>query len=255
MSGLHLDAGRRARVVFVIEPGLGQRLAENQPAAELYGLVGHLVGRRAGTAVPALLGMPPSATEDDLKSLGAAAASSGSVALCHVVGVTPEAPSLEAACGGVEPERSLAIGPADLAAAWQELTTASEHAPLAAVSVGTPHFSSAEFGRLDALLGGRRVHADIAFYASTGRDVLEGIEPTGLPDRLRASGVTLVTDTCTYITPILQDAAGPVMTDSGKWAWYAPSNLGFDVALGSLEDCVRSAAAGVVTRDEALWTG
>ena len=45
------------------------------------------------------------------------------------------------------------------------------------------------------------------------------------------------------------------MTDSGKWAWYAPSNLGVDVAFGSLEDCVRSAAAGVVTRDEAIWAG
>jgi predicted aconitase len=43
------------------------------------------------------------------------------------------------------------------------------------------------------------------------------------------------------------------MTDSGKWAWYAPSNLGVDVAIGSTEDCVRSAAVGRVTRDDALW--
>jgi predicted aconitase len=64
-----------------------------------------------------------------------------------------------------------------------------------------------------------------------------------------------VTDTCTYITPVLRDIAAPVMTDSGKWAWYAPSNLGVEVALGSLEDCVRSAAAGIVIRDGALWEG
>ena len=63
-----------------------------------------------------------------------------------------------------------------------------------------------------------------------------------------------MTDTCTYITPVMRVTA-PVMTDSGKWAWYAPSNLGVDVALGSLEDCVRSAAAGVVIRDEAPWAG
>jgi hypothetical protein len=67
--------------------------------------------------------------------------------------------------------------------------------------------------------------------------------------------VTLVTDTCTYITPVLRDLAGPVMTDSGKWAWYAPSNLGVEVALGSLEECMRSAAAGQVIRDDALWNG
>jgi predicted aconitase len=54
---------------------------------------------------------------------------------------------------------------------------------------------------------------------------------------------------------VLPSVTGPVMTDSGKWAWYAPSNLGVDVVLGNLQDCVRSAAAGVVTRDEALWAG
>jgi hypothetical protein len=74
-----------------------------------------------------------------------------------------------------------------------------------------------------------------------------------LADDLADAGVTIVTDTCTYITPILHEVRGPVMTDSGKWAWYAPSNLGFEVALGSLEDCVRSAAAGVLTRDERPW--
>jgi len=63
----------------------------------------------------------------------------------------------------------------------------------------------------------------------------------------------VVTDTCTYITPILHDVAGPVMTDSAKWAWYAPGNLGFDVVFGSLEECVRSARSGRVERDEGLW--
>ena len=64
-----------------------------------------------------------------------------------------------------------------------------------------------------------------------------------------------MTDTCTYITPVLREITGSVMTDSGKWAWYAPSNLGVDVALGSLEDCVRSAAAGRVVRDDRHWSG
>ena len=41
-------------------------------------------------------------SEDDLKALGAAAASSGAVALFHVVGRTPEAPDLETACGGLD---------------------------------------------------------------------------------------------------------------------------------------------------------
>ena len=74
-----------------------------------------------------------------------------------------------------------------------------------------------------------------------------------MADDLADSGVTIVTDTCTYITPILHEVAGPVMTDSGKWAWYAPSSLGFEVALGGLEDCVRSAAAGIFIRGDHGW--
>ena len=62
-----------------------------------------------------------------------------------------------------------------------------------------------------------------------------------------------MTDTCTYITPILHDIEGPVMTNSAKWAWYAPSNLGFDVVFGSMDECVRSASLGRVWRDPGLW--
>lgn len=66
--------------------------------------------------------------------------------------------------------------------------------------------------------------------------------------RLLAKGVTPVVDTCTYITPILQDAVGAVMANSGKWAHYAPSNLGVEVAFGEMEACVASALAGRVIR-------
>ena len=93
----------------------------------------------------------------------------------------------------------------------------------------------------------------VPFYVNTGRAQLAGVG--SVADALADAGVTVVTDTCTYITPVMHDLAGPVMTDSGKWAWYAPSNLGFEVAIGSLEECVRSAAAGRVVRDETIWGG
>ena len=57
-----------------------------------------------------------------------------------------------------------------------------------------------------------------------------------------------VADTCTYITPILERLDGVVMTNSGKWAHYAPGNLGVEVAFGEMEDCIASAALGRVTR-------
>ena len=67
------------------------------------------------------------------------------------------------------------------------------------------------------------------------------------------AGVTVVTDTCTYFTPIIQDVTGTAMTDSAKWAYYAPGNLGLEVVFGSTEDCVESAIVGRVVRDEGIW--
>ncbi len=55
-------------------------------------------------------------------------------------------------------------------------------------------------------------------------------------------------DTCTYVTAILKRLDGVVMTNSGKWAYYAPGNIGVQVAFGEIEDCIVSAAAGRVVR-------
>ena len=72
-----------------------------------------------------------------------------------------------------------------------------------------------------------------------------------MPNSKRAAGVTvwrrlgftLVVDTCTYVTAVMRDFDGPVMTNSGKWAHYAPGNLGIDVAFGTLAECIASAAS------------
>jgi predicted aconitase len=45
-----------------------------------------------------------------------------------------------------------------------------------------------------------------------------------------------------------------VVTNSGKWAWYAPGNLGFDVAFATLEECIDSAEAGRLVRDLEAWS-
>jgi predicted aconitase len=55
-------------------------------------------------------------------------------------------------------------------------------------------------------------------------------------------------DTCVYVTTLMRVDAGAVMTNSGKCAYYAPSNLGVEVAYGSLAECVASARAGKVVR-------
>ena len=244
-AGLHLDRQRLARTVFRIAPVPDALLADEAA----YAAIGHIVGLRTGTAVPAIVGLPPTSTEDHLKALGAAAASSGAVAMFHAVGVTPEAPTLSAATGGLEPTLDVTLGPGDLRAARDELSTIGEGSTIGCVSLGTPHCSAAELTRLAGLVAGRRLA--VPCYVNVGRDVVSraGSDAATLED----AGVTIVTDTCTYITPIIERAATPVVTNSGKWAWYAPGNLGFDVAFATLEECVDSAVAGHLVRDRGAW--
>jgi len=244
-AGLHLDGERLAATVFRVG-ALPETLLADEAA---YAAIGHLVGRRTGTAVPAIVGLPSTTTEDHLKALGAAAASSGAVAMFHAVGVTPEAPTLEAASGGTEPQLDVGVGLEDLRAARDELSTVPVGAAVGSVSLGTPHCSAAELRRLAELVEGRRLA--VPCYVNTGRDVIA--EAPHVADALQASGVTIVTDTCTYITPIIERADTPVVTNSGKWAWYAPGNLGFDVAFATLEECIDSAVTGRLVRDRKVW--
>jgi len=248
-AGLHLDSERRGTVLFRLVDIPDTLLYEDV----FYPVLGHLIGLRCGNGVPIIDGLPESTTEDQLKALGAAGASSGSVALFHALGVTPEASSLAAVTQGGD-FSIVDVTPMDIAAARDQLTTRAD-LPLRAVALGTPHLSVDGFGQLVSLLLGVSIHDSIEFYVSTARETLEAVERRGWLSILERAGVTLVTDTCTYITPIIKRIDGAVMTDSGKWAWYAPGNIGVDVVFGSMAECVRSAEAGRIVRDPGLWHG
>ncbi len=233
--GLHLKGNRRARLVFEIS-------APGDDAERMAIAMGDIIGTRAGNAIAAIVGLPRTTTEDDLKALGAIAASSGGVAMFHAVGLTPEAKTLDEALQGQRPDATIVITRDDIAASIARLSTVMAGTPLTAVSLGTPHFSQAEFERLMPLI--RATPPRIPVYVNTNRHTLEALEQRGWGAELARLGVTLVADTCTYVTAIMRELDGAVMTNSGKWAWYAPGNLGVEVAFGTLAECVVSAATG-----------
>jgi predicted aconitase len=235
-AGLHRDEHRVAEVVFELSGLPGAALASDMLAP----LVGHHVGGRCGDLVPAIVGLPADTDEDDLKALGAAAASSGAVALFHAVGITPEAPTLEAALGGSPPHRVEQVSLADLEAARSDLSRTTG-GRLSAVAVGTPHASPRELRRLAGLLDGSHVSPAVKLYVSTHRAALEAA-PEAVAAIEGAGGIVVV-DTCTYFAPIIEPG-GVVLTNSAKWAYYAPANLGVEVAFGSWADCARSAIRG-----------
>jgi predicted aconitase len=190
--------------------------------------------------------------EDQLKALGAAAASSGSVALFHIVGVTPEAPTLEAAFQGHTPTETIDIDMQQLRDARDELTTANGE-KLDMVVLGSPHFSLAEFKQLASLLGGQHCHSGVQFLVTSSRAMSMLAQQAGVLQPLIDFGGKLTVDTCILATPMLPASIKVLMTNSGKYAYYAPGLLNAQVVYGSLADCVRSAVSGCVVRDELLW--
>lgn len=246
--GLHLAENRAAGVVLRLA-GIPSAL---QAADEFYPVLGYVTGRLAGERVPVIDGLQAAPTKDQLKALCAAAASSGAVALCHIVGVTPEAPTLEAACQGRVPAEHHVVEMAGLRRAAAALTTAGR-GDLDLVALGCPHFSLDEFRRLAPLLAGRKRNGRTRFLVTTGRIVAELAERAGLLDPLRDFGGEVTLDTCILTTPMLPPDVRSLMTNSAKYAYYAPGMLNTAVTYGSLSDCVRSAVAGVVVRDRSLW--
>jgi cis-L-3-hydroxyproline dehydratase len=249
-------------------PAVGLHLAENragqlrlrladvplrvQQDDEFYPVLGHLIGKLAGDRIPVVEGIEARPEEDQLKALCAALASSGAVALIHLVGVTPEAPTLDAAFQGRPPQDAIEIAMDELRAARRELTTAvGERLDL--VALGSPHFSLAEFKKLAPLLGGKRRHPDVRFLVTSSRMMRHLAEQAGCLDALREFGGTVTVDTCILTTPMLQPELKMLMTNSAKYAYYSPGLLGAQVVFGSLEDCVHSAVAGRVVRDDSLW--
>ena len=248
--GLHVTANRAGQMLL--------RLTDVpltlQRDDQFFAVLGHLVGKLAGDRIPVIDGIAVRPLEDHLKAFAAAVASSGRVALFHIVGITPEAPTLEAAFQQRDPEQTLDVTVADLRDARSELTTADGR-ELDMVILGSPHFSLAEFEQLAPLVTGKRTDRRVTFLITSSRLMKELAGEAGVLQPIVEFGAQITLDTCILASPMLPPEIRTLMTNSAKYAYYAPSLLNTRVTFGSLADCVRSAIEGRVVRDDSLWTG
>jgi predicted aconitase len=247
--GLHLKENRRGQLLYSLK-GIPERLLKEDI---LFPVLGYLIGASSGTSIPVLEGLHPQTTEDQLKALGAAAASSGAVAMFHAVGITPEARTFEEAFQHQEPERIIPITLTDIRATMAELSTVPDGS-IDVVALGSPHFSFDEFAQLMPLVRTYPPNPKVEFFVCTNRLVMANLQKRGWLEELQNAGVQIVVDTCVVVTPIVHVQKGVLMTNSGKFAHYSPGNIGLQVIFGSLEECVRSGAQGNVWRDKNLWT-
>jgi predicted aconitase len=248
--GLHLIENRAGQLLFrLAAEQVPQRL---QQSDDFYPVLGHLIGKAALDKIPVIEGISVRPDEDQLKAFGAAAASSGGVALFHMIGVTPEAASLADAFHGGAPIETIEITMDMLRGARRQLTH-TDSQRLDMIVLGSPHFSLAEYKRLVPLLKGKQKHPEVKFLVTSSRAMTQLAQEAGLLEPLQAFGAQITVDTCILTSPMLPADIQHLMTNSAKFAYYTPGLLGRKIAFGSLEDCVNSAVAGIIVRDESRW--
>ena len=247
-AGLHLDEGRRATVHVELK-GIPSSAMERD---DFYPLLGYRVGQLVENQVAVLEGSAASPSTDQLKSLLAAAASSGSVALLHLAGITPEAATVRDALQGRNPAGRLTITMDDLRHAFRELNQ-QVTGSVDLIAFGSPHASLAECRALAGLMRGRRAADGVQVFVTTSRGVRDLLSRSGELTALEAFGASVTADTCIVVAPLVRPGARRLMTNSGKYAHYGPGILGVETAFGTTEECVASAEAGRVVRESSPW--
>ena len=235
--GYHLDAQRRA--TFVVE------LSSTPRELSDWGALGGIVGRLAGdySQVPALTGVDCVPGPDALKHFGAALASFGSVALFHIVGVTPEAIQLADVIpvGFALPRH--AIGEADLRAFQGRY--AMDIGAVDLVVFSAPQLSLMEMRTLAGLLDGRS--AKIPLFAVTSPQVKPDCDRMGLTARIEKAGGTVLSGMCFYQSYAREIAEGNgwhrLATNSAKLV-NVIGGYGYRPVLLSMAQCVEAACAG-----------
>jgi len=197
--GLHTDEGRQPSVIVS---------AAVRPRDLDFSLIGLVAGERVGDGLPFFRGFRGS--EEDLKWLGASLASSGSSAMFHLEGVTPEARRVR-----VKGLRTITITRRDLAGAKRAYTDGTD-ADL--IALGSPQLSSEELRAIAHRI--ERAPPRLPVWVFTSRAVRDANpDAVGVIER---QGGRVLADTCLEVT-LLEHRFGTVATPSGKGAYYLPT--------------------------------
>ncbi|HZB29672.1 MAG TPA: aconitase X catalytic domain-containing protein [Streptosporangiaceae bacterium] len=209
-----------------------------------WGMLGYFAGGLVHEDRPVIVGDISRPDLLELKHFGAAAASSGGVEMYHIPGVTPEAPTVEAAFGGGAVPAAIAYGPAERAAVYADLNSQGSREDVDFVLLGCPHASLDQVRQAARALDGRRLASGTQLWMMVPRALKAMADRSGYTEVIERSGARVLGDSC----PAMSRAAPPgtrvFATDSAKQAHYLPAILGIEAWFGSLDDCVDAAVTG-----------
>jgi predicted aconitase len=222
--GLHLSEKRKADYIFDVSCPLDD--------FSDYGALGNMIGKIVKNKIPYIRGLKET-DQDNLKVLGASMAASGAVALFHIDGVTPEAKQRN-----MINDAAQVVKIDSLKEGYDALN--SNTSEIDFVSIGCPHASMQELGKIANLLSGKKVKTTL--WITTSKNVRERAK--NFVDTIEQSGGKVLSDTCLVVAPVEEFGFKNLATNSGKAAFYAPTHSKLNVRFGTLEQCISAAISG-----------
>ncbi len=238
--GFHLDEKRRGTLLVELEAGMND-LAD-------WGALGKIVGHphQDYFAVPVFNGLARMPLSDELKHLGASLASYGSMAMFHLVGVTPEAPTREAAFGGNQPTHTLTVTDADIQAVYDAYRYLEGGSNIVVFS--GPQLSLFEMQDMAARFKNRKVAPGMTAVITTNHMIYSDAKRLGYVADLEDAGVILLQGVCFYILQRLtqireENGWTNLVSNSGKLVNTITAHR-FNTVLRRTQVCVDIACTG-----------
>lgn len=233
--GLHLDENRHATIRVEVQ-------CQPRTTQDWY-LMGYHFGATLGQQIPVYSNLADARDLYSLIALSAAGMTTGSLAMYHIVGVTPEAPTLQAASGGRVLRDEVTYGEAQRRQAYERLNS-SDNQSVDVIILGCPHYGLERMKQLAEQLEGRRVSENVALYVTTLRSVKAIMDREGYSEAITRAGATILEDSCGLVLNMV-DPSMVVATDSAKMAHYVPGTTGVRrVWFGTTDECLDAAVSG-----------
>jgi predicted aconitase len=232
--GFHRDEYRHATHLIEVETPVESVMD--------WGMLGYFVGGVVDQNIPVIAGAIAQADPLRHKHFGAAAASSGGVEMYHIIGVTPEAASLEMALGGRKPVVTIPYGAKECRSVYETLNANGGDSNVDYVMLGCPHASIEQFREVAQLLDGKKIKTHLWMF--TSRAVKAEADLSGFTRSIENSGALVMTDTCSSIARAVPKGTKVAAVDSAKQVHYLPAMTGVEAWFGSTEDCINAALTG-----------
>jgi len=228
--GFHLDENRKGEILCKVKV--------KQLESDDFAVIGYYLGKICGTKIPVIEGIQEKVSTSNLKNLGAAAASTGAVAMFHIPGVTPEATTIEEALGGRPPFDTIEINDRVLKKTKQEMSSPQTVGQVDIVAVGCPHYTFEELVSLAKLLEGKKINEGVQLWVCSHHGAIELAKQLGISEMIRESGGKLFSGCIYCLHSVKPYADMRLMSDSGKICYYRQA------IYGSQRECIEAAING-----------